>query len=158
MMKPKIKICGLRDPDNIKRVLALQPDYIGFIFHPASQRFIGSSLDAAWVAGLTGANKTGVFVNADLKQVMLAIHRYGFQTVQLYGNETPTFCESLRKTGIPIIKAFGIGKQFDWQQLNDYQDAVDFFLFDTQSSQHGGTGRRFDWRLLDDYTTNKPFF
>jgi len=58
-MKPKIKICGLRDPENIRGVLTLQPDYIGFIFYPASKRFVGSALEATWVAQLAGVCKTG---------------------------------------------------------------------------------------------------
>ena len=157
-MKPKIKICGLRDRENIEEVLALQPDYIGFIFHPTSQRFVGSALDATWVATLKEVNTTGVFVNAAPDQVTATIDRYGFRAVQLHGNETPAYCAALRKTGVAVIKAFGIDERFDWQRVTEYEDAADFFLFDTQSKQHGGTGIRFNWKLLDGYTGNKPFF
>jgi len=156
-MKLKIKICGLRDPENIRDVLALQPDYIGFIFYPASKRFVGS-LDSGWVARLTGADKTGVFVNADEQQVTSLTKGYGFQAVQLHGNEDPEYCARLRTTGVTVIKALGIDEQFDWARLRGYEDAVDYFLFDTRSKQHGGTGVRFDWRLLAGYTSDKPFF
>jgi len=157
-MKPKIKICGLRDRANIEEVLTLQPDYIGFIFHPTSKRFVGSALDAAWVATLKDVNTTGVFVNAGLDQVTAAIDRYGFRAVQLHGNETPKYCATLQKTGVTVMKAFGIDDRFDWLQVNDYEDATDFLLFDTQSNQHGGTGIRFNWELLEGYTLSKPFF
>jgi phosphoribosylanthranilate isomerase len=40
----RLKICGMRDAENIREVLALQPDYMGFIFYPKSSRFVGMSL------------------------------------------------------------------------------------------------------------------
>ncbi|MGK6352123.1 phosphoribosylanthranilate isomerase [Parapedobacter sp. DT-150] len=156
-MKPKIKICGLRYPDNIREVLALHPDYIGFIFHPTSKRFVGS-LDAGWVAGLDGAKKTGVFVDAAIGDVRTAVARYQFQAVQLHGGESPSYCAELKDLGVEIMKAFGISEGFDWTALGDYEAVVDYYLFDTRSDQHGGTGVRFDWGLLDGYRSAKPFF
>jgi len=157
-MKPKIKICGLKDPENIRAVLALQPDYIGFIFYPSSKRFVGSSLDANWVAQMKGTNKTGVFVNADAEEVNTYVEQYRFQAVQLHGNEDPAYCAQLKATGITVIKAFGIDERFDWAYLGEYEPHVDYYLFDTQSKQHGGTGVRFDWKLLEGYAFEKPFF
>jgi phosphoribosylanthranilate isomerase len=29
----KIKICGMKYPENIQEIAALQPDYLGFIFY-----------------------------------------------------------------------------------------------------------------------------
>lgn len=156
-MKPKIKICGLRHPDNIREVLALHPDYIGFIFHPTSKRFVGS-LDAGWVAGLSGAKKIGVFVDADIDDVRTAVGQYQFQAVQLHGGESPSYCAKLKDLGVEIIKVFGIGKQMDWAVVAGYEAVADYYLFDTRSDQHGGTGVRFDWTLLDGYRSTKPFF
>ena len=34
----KIKICGMKYPENIKEVAALLPDYLGFIFWEKSAR------------------------------------------------------------------------------------------------------------------------
>ncbi|MEC3881447.1 phosphoribosylanthranilate isomerase [Parapedobacter sp. 10938] len=156
-MNPKIKICGLKHLGNIQDVMALRPDYVGFICYPGSKRFIGE-LDETWVAGLQGAKKTGVFVNAAIHEVKKNIRRFGFQAVQLHGAETPAYCAELMDGGVEIIKAFGISEQFNWTILEGYQTAVDYYLFDTKSSQHGGTGKRFNWTLLDDYTGDKPFF
>lgn len=157
-MKPKIKICGLKDPENTRAVLALQPDYIGFIFYPPSKRFVGSSLDTSWISRLEGVHKTGVFVDADDEQVRNSAEQYGFHAVQLHGNEDPAYCARLRATGITVIKAFGIDERFDWARVGEYEHTVDYYLFDTQSKQHGGTGMRFDWKLLGGYTFEKPFF
>ncbi|PPL04495.1 phosphoribosylanthranilate isomerase [Parapedobacter indicus] len=148
----------MRDPENIRDVLTLQPDYIGFIFYPASKRFVGSSFDANWMAQLEGPNKTGVFVDADEEQVNSYIRQYGFHAVQLHGNEAPAYCARLKATGTTVIKAFGIDERFDWARLGEYEHTADYYLFDTQSKQHGGTGMRFNWKLLEGYTFEKPFF
>src|SRR5690606_4693755 len=125
--------------DNIRDVIALQPDYIGFICFRGSRRFI-DQLDPSWVAALQGAKKTGVFVDAPLNEVKEAVSQYGFQAVQLHGAETPAYCAELANTGVETIKAFGINEQFDWSIVADYGPVVDYFLFDTRSPQHGGTG------------------
>lgn len=156
-MKPKIKICGLKHPDNIREVIALGPDYVGFICYPGSKRYIGR-LDAGWVAKLNGVKKTGVFVNAAIHEVKAAIQQYNFQAVQLHGAETPAYCAELADLGVEIIKAFGISEQFEWATLTAYDPVAHHYLFDTQSSQYGGTGKRFDWKLLAGYTGNKHFF
>lgn len=156
-MKPKIKICGLKHPGNIREVLALQPDYIGFICYAGSKRFI-DKLDANWLSDLKGVKKTGVFVNADIHRVTSAIQQYGFEAVQLHGDETPAYCTALADRGVETIKAFGIDERFDWGVLETYETVVDYYLFDTQSAQHGGTGKRFDWKLLGGYQGRKPFF
>jgi phosphoribosylanthranilate isomerase len=35
----KVKICGMKYPENISEVAKLQPDYLGFIFHEQSARY-----------------------------------------------------------------------------------------------------------------------
>lgn len=156
-MIPKIKICGLKHPENIREVLALQPDYIGFIFYPASKRF-ADQLDASWASQLAGVTKTGVFVNAQVDEVRARIDQYELQAIQLHGDESPAYTTALKDTGVELIKAFGIGDGFDWNRVTEYEDAVDYYLFDTQSARYGGTGVRFDWKLLAGYLSDKPFF
>ena len=147
----------MRDPENTRDVLALQPDYIGFIFYPASKRFV-AQLDARWVRRLHDAKKTGVFVNADTKEIRTIVERYALQAVQLHGGESPAYCAELKDIGVEIIKAFGVSELFDWAKLMEYEAVADYYLFDTQSAQHGGTGMHFDWKLLEKYTSEKPFF
>lgn len=137
--------------------MALQPDYIGFICYPGSKRFI-DKLDANWVNELKGVKKTGVFVDAAIHEVKTAIRLYDFQAVQLHGTETPTYCAEIMDYGVETIKVFGIDDRFDWTLLQMYETVADYYLFDTKSTQHGGTGKRFNWKLLEGYTGDKPFF
>ncbi|WP_316789881.1 phosphoribosylanthranilate isomerase [Pedobacter frigoris] len=158
----KLKICGMKIPENITAVAALQPDYLGFIFFRESKRFI-EGLTPSFVSGLpAGIKKTGVFVNEELNRVVELAVLYGLQTIQLHGDEPPKYCMALRgllaDTGIELVKAFGIDEHFDFHKLDAYANIVDYFLFDTQTAGHGGSGKTFNWTLLDKFKLNKPYF
>ncbi|WP_316809797.1 phosphoribosylanthranilate isomerase [Pedobacter heparinus] len=161
-MEPKLKICGMKLPDNIQAVAMLKPDYLGFIFYRGSKRFI-EGLTPSFVRNLpAGIKKTGVFVNEELNKVVELAILYGLNTVQLHGSEPVKYCIALKGLladhGITLIKAFGLGEHFDFSQLKNYETVVDYFLFDTQTPAHGGSGKTFNWKLLERYTLDKPYF
>ena len=141
----------MKYPDNISAVAALQPDYMGFIFYPQSPRFV-TELDAIEVSAL----KTGVFVDENEGKVKKLVGKYQLDAIQLHGSESPQFCK-LFKGKVIVIKAFGVDENFDFEKLNEYNDSVDYFLFDTKTSKHGGSGQTFDWKLLDQYKLDTPF-
>jgi phosphoribosylanthranilate isomerase len=153
----KIKVCGLKDSENIKAVSGLTPDYMGFIFYHASPRFVNDLPPESLYTIPASVSKTGVFVNETEENINALIDKYNFNTIQLHGNEDPDFCNSFRpKTS--VIKAFGVSSDFDFAGLNEYANKVDFFLFDTKTAIHGGSGKIFDWSLLDQYKLGVPFF
>lgn len=161
-MDVKLKICGMKEPENIQAVTALNPDYLGFIFYSDSKRFV-EGLTPSFVKGLPAAvKKTGVFVNEELNRVAQLAVLYGLNAVQLHGQEPVKYCIALKgllaDAGITLIKAFGIDGDFDFNTLNPYAGVVDYFLFDTQTPDHGGSGKVFDWSLLKNYTLDQPYF
>ena len=147
----KIKVCGLRYPENINEVAVLQPDYVGFIFYPQSPRFVGE-FEAVDVPAI----KTGLFVNEEPEHIAKLIAQHKLAAIQLHGSEDPEFCERF-KGKVTVIKAFGIDENFEFEQLNEFEDSVDYFLFDTKTSKHGGSGQTFAWNLLDRYKLSVPF-
>ncbi|MGZ3872258.1 MAG: phosphoribosylanthranilate isomerase [Mucilaginibacter sp.] len=153
----KIKVCGLRDPENIKAVAALNPDFMGFIFYRPSPRFVNELQAAALDEIPASVYKTGVFVNEEEDTINELINRYSFDAVQLHGNESPDLCASLQKKA-KVIRAFGIHPGFDFDQLRQFENKVDFFLFDTKTDSHGGSGNTFDWSILNKYQLATPFF
>ncbi|MBD1384981.1 phosphoribosylanthranilate isomerase [Mucilaginibacter rigui] len=153
----KIKICGLRDPENIKAVEALAPDYMGFICYDKSPRFISGMEDDELVNISTGITKVGVFVDEDADSISKLIYKYKFDAIQLHGNESPAFCDMF-KHEVQVIKAFGIDENFDFAKLDAYINHVNYFLFDTKTPVHGGSGQIFDWEILNKYKLNVPFF
>lgn len=153
----KIKVCGLKYPGNISDVVTLNPDYVGFICYAPSPRY-ATELNTEILDALPGTiYKTAVFVNEDAETVAKLIDNYKFDAIQLHGNESPEFCDVF-KDKVTVIKAFGLDRNFDFEQLNQFGDSVDFFLFDTKTDKHGGSGLTFDWSLLDNYTLDIPFF
>ncbi|RZK81266.1 MAG: phosphoribosylanthranilate isomerase [Pedobacter sp.] len=160
-MKAKLKICGMKIPENIKRVSDLQPDYMGFIFYSGSKRYVEDLPPAQLLDLPEGVKRVGVFVDETLDEVVRIKENYHLQGLQLHGNETPIYCMSLKSKlsdDTLIIKAFGVDEDFDFASLSSYQGMVDYFLFDTQTPDHGGSGRTFNWQLLEHYTLNVPYF
>ena len=150
----KLKVCGMRSPDNIMALSQLAPDYMGFIFWERSRRFVKKSTPHL----PNSIKKTGVFVDASLSYIKEIAIQHQLQALQLHGDESPDFCQKLKVTELEIIKAFTVGSDFDFSVLENYESVCDYFLFDTKGELPGGNGSRFDWSLLRDYPDTKPFF
>lgn len=155
--KIKIKVCGMREEDNIRLLCQLPIDYIGFIFYPHSKRYVGEMPARNVQLVPKTIKRVGVFVDATLDAIKMAFDRYQLDLVQLHGSENPEFCFAIKNIGIPIIKAFAANKS-NLSQLQSYQQVCDFLLFDTPTSQHGGSGSKFDWTILQQYDIPLPFF
>lgn len=159
MNELKIKICGMRDPENISGVVAALPDYLGFIFYPKSKRFVGFEPSPEMFAEIPASiKKVGVFVDESPEKVLEISKKWNLDVVQLHGQETPEFCLQIRNSGINVFKAFAVGESFDFATLKAYSGVCDCFLFDTKGLLPGGTGKKFNWQLLESYKLNVPFF
>lgn len=163
-----IKVCGLREPANISEILALGIDYAGFIFYPKSPRHADSKAFRNWMdknEKLFGkTKKVGVFVNAEIEQVLNAVHDYRLDYVQLHGSESPEYCRELKTywsigslRSAQLIKAFGVDAQFDFGDTMPYEGLCAMFLFDTKGPLQGGNGMPFDWELLGQYSGFTPY-
>lgn len=153
----KLKICGMKYPENILEVGALLPDYMGFIFWEKSARYFNGEIPEL----IETVKKVGVFVNQSQEEILEKVTKYNLQAVQLHGNESVEFCSELKKQlpkKVQIIKAFSADNDFDFEVLKPYEAICDYFLFDTKGKLPGGNGTTFDWTILKKYTSEKPFF
>lgn len=152
-----IKVCGMRNPENIREVDSLQGvDWMGFIFYPPSSR------NVAEVPSYLPqhSKRVGVFVNATYQDIQQRQEAFGFDIIQLHGNESPDFCKELSfhlKAGTQLIKMIAITSPEDLEKTLLYEDHVDYFLFETKCSSYGGSGQQFDWSILQHYTGKTPF-
>lgn len=150
----KLKICGMKYPQNILEVSQLLPDYLGFIFYEKSSRYFQGEIPNL----PKSIKKVGVFVDATLSEISLKIEKYNLDLIQLHGRETPEFCKNLKQENIEIIKVFSIDDDFDFSELEKYETVCDYFLFDTKGKLHGGNGFTFNWQILKKYKSQKPLF
>ncbi|AMJ66128.1 phosphoribosylanthranilate isomerase [Hymenobacter sp. PAMC 26628] len=153
-----VKVCGMREAASLVAVAGLAPDFLGFIFSPASPRYVGDVLTPDLVQGLPDrVQRVGVFVNESTAQVLATACRFSLHFAQLHGQETPAQCAELQAAGLRVIKAFGVGEGFDFGALGPYVPHCDYFLFDAQGPAPGGNGQVFDWRVLEQYSWPVPY-
>jgi phosphoribosylanthranilate isomerase len=153
----KLKICGMKYPDNITEVGSLLPDYMGFIFWEKSARYFDGIIPNL----PKSIKKVGVFVNQSQEDILSKISKYDLQAIQLHGHESVAFCQELKNkidTKIELIKVFSADENFDFEVLKPYESVCDYFLFDTKGKLPGGNGTTFDWQILNQYNSVKPFF
>ena len=152
----KLKVCGMREVTNIKTVLALKPDLMGFIFYPKSKRYVGTlSLEGI---DFQSTQKVGVFVNEPLNSLEEKVKTFGLDYVQLHGDESISYLTEVKYLGVKVIKVFRIKHQLPLDQLFVFEQNADYFLYDTLSKEYGGSGKKFEWKILNDSPSSKPFW
>ena len=149
-----IKVCGMRDVQNITELIPIRPNFMGFIFHAASPRNV---IEKPKVDIPTTIQKVGVFVNQPIEFVLGKVIEFDLDYVQLHGDETPAYCQQLKATDLGVIKVFKIKDAMNIEEMKPYT-CCDFFLFDYQGQQDGGNGLKYDWSILQNYDLDVPFF
>lgn len=178
-----IKVCGMREPKNVRDVENLGVDMIGFVFCADSERYVsmvssnagiipdyaygrqnGDEAPACGAAQESKPHRVGVFADDMPQNIVTRIYNYNLDYVQLHGSETAVMIDNLRRTvdpdicpGLKIIKALSIRSEQDVKRWREYEGHADMLLFDTKGCKAGGNGEHFDWTLLDVYHGNIPF-
>jgi len=150
-----IKVCGMRNKENIAALAELGVNYIGFIFYDKSSR---NAMGLDVNVDTNGLMRIGVFVNEAVDFVQQKIKTYKLNAIQLHGDESPRYCKALEQEEVSIIKVFSIGDSFDFEITKAYEPFCDYFLFDTKGKERGGNGVVFNWYLLASYKGSLPFF
>ncbi len=153
----RLKICGMRDADNIHEIGTLSPDYMGFIFYKNSPRFVGEDFEIPHDFS-NEIKRVGVFVNEPFSNLLRLVKKHTLDFVQLHGDEALEYCRQIKSAGVSVIKAFRVGAEFDFSITREYETTAEFFLFDTKGDEYGGTGKKFDWNILKNYNQSIPFF
>lgn len=148
----RIKLCGLRFPEDIKTACELKPDYIGFVFAPAFRRYIPPEKARVLKEGLSPEIRAvGVFVNERPEAVASLLNAGLIDLAQLHGGEDESYISRLRSlTDGQLIQAFRIRDKADLSRAE--QSSADFILLDAGT----GEGRTFDWTLLSSFS--RPYF
>lgn len=151
----RIKVCGLKRPEDIESVNLAKPDFCGFIVEfPRSPRCVSRELLAELTAQLDPEIiPVGVFVNAPAELPAELTESGVIRAIQLHGQEDEDYIRRLRELiggDIPVIQAFSVQTAEDLQRAAE--SSADHVLLDQGS---GGTGKTFDWSLAEGFT--RPF-
>lgn len=158
-MALKIKVCGMRQAQNIKDLTILKPDFMGFIFYPKSPRYVGEDWDSTIINKIPNSiTRVGVFVNEGTASIIKLSNKYNLTAVQLHGNETPQQCQDLMQKGYIVLKAFQVDEKTQCSEILAYQGKCNYLLYDTKSKGLGGSGHKFNWEKLTELNEAGPFF
>ena len=158
-----IKVCGMRDSDNINALQQLDIDFMGIIRYPKSKRFVDDQQKSEIEQLTMNKGTVGVYVNETFENILKDIIPLQLDVVQLHGNEDSAFAKALLELDIKVFKAFQMNEDFDFDTLKDWEQLAEefpgklFYLFDTATKNYGGSGKKFNWHLLDNYSGNVPF-
>lgn len=150
--RTKIKMCGLRRPEDIRAVNGLKPEYIGFVFFPGSRRYITPETARVLKEMLDpGIEAVGVFVDENPETVAELLADRTIDMAQLHGHEDEQYLACLRElTDRPLIQAFRIRSAEN--AMRAQASSADWILLDAGA----GDGRTFDWSWLR--TVERSYF
>jgi len=163
----QLKVCGLTQPDQIKELISMKVDFLGFIFYEKSPRYVLNHLKLEDIFNISHSGKTGVFVNEEMNKIADIAEKAGLNLIQLHGDENEDFVSQLKEklhSETKIIKVIRVGENIHETRnkiqkiLNSQISAISYILFDTDSNAFGGTGKQFDWSLLNELEIPLPYF
>ncbi|UCD54913.1 MAG: phosphoribosylanthranilate isomerase [Candidatus Omnitrophota bacterium] len=155
----KVKICGITESKDALKAHELGADFVGFIFFTNSPRKVKPEEARLIIEGLPkDLLKVGLFLGQDAGTVRAIAERCRLDFLQLHGDESPEYCRRLGKD-FNIIKSFKIKNFCNVSDINAYEDAAHYYLFDTYvEGMPGGTGKTFNWDILKYRPFEKPIF
>lgn len=142
----KVKICGITNQKDAFAALDAGADALGFVFYNGSPRNIAREDAARIIEQLPPFIQTvGLFVNESIETINNIADLCGLDVIQLHGDETPQFCNSINRR---VIKALRIKDISSLEPLESFNVAG--MLLDAWSpSEQGGTGRTFNWDIAE---------
>lgn len=159
---PRIKICGIQDHASLRAACDNGADFIGYNFFPKSPRFIKPIQAADLIRQMqAGIKAVGLFVDPSDTDLDNVLKHAPLDIVQLHGEESPARIQEIKaRTGLPIIKAIPVRTQDDVARAHQYEDHVNWILFDAKpvgADLPGGTGQSFNWNYVKNKKFKKPW-
>lgn len=146
-MKALIKVCGIKNQEEVALMNQYPVTYLGFIFAKSKRQV---TIEEAAVLRSLVRDKiqvVGVFMNQPLEFVEQAIDRCGLDLVQLHGDESD---QMIAQCSVPVWKSIGVKGEESLALLDDYPSAQGLLLDTYHKGATGGTGKQFNWDLVKD--------
>ena len=148
MTRVKVKICGITNVKDAIAAVEMGADILGFNFFEESPRYVTIEAFEEIVNKLpTFIDTAGIFVNSSEDHIRRVSDTGYLNWIQLHGDESLEFCQSVRYLHARTIKAIRVKSEDDIQKSLDY--STDAVLLDAYHPElYGGTGDTFDWSLI----------
>jgi phosphoribosylanthranilate isomerase len=140
----RVKVCGITTAEDAQLAVERGVDALGFVFYPASPRYILPPEAAEIIRGMPPfVASVGVFVDCPYEEIESVVAECGLTAVQLHGGEEPDFCARFR---VKVIKAFRVRDEQLPPEIARYR--TDAILLDAfREGVPGGTGKTFSWEV-----------
>lgn len=164
MRRTRVKICGVRRPEDAAAAARAGADAIGLVFDPAAPRHVSVHQAAEILAALPAlVTPVGVFVDAEVSVLLGTVEMLGLRHVQLNGNETPEYVADLPK--LAVIKSVAVdgmladtlGAWRDMGRTLRLTNLKGFVLETSGTGQAGGTGVPNDWAAVKEHQARGTF-
>jgi phosphoribosylanthranilate isomerase len=153
MLRTRIKICGITDPQSAELAGRVGADAIGLVFVEQSVRCVSVERARRIIGALPAwVEPVGLFADQPPETVRSVAQSLNLRTVQLHGSESPADAEALDP--LRVVKAL----HFDADHAEDLlalwcppRPNVAGLLWDTppdEGAAPGGSGRTFHWEAL----------
>lgn len=155
--RTRIKLCGMTRAEDVQAAVAAGADALGFVFYPASPRYLAPERAAPLLSCVPAFVSTvGLFVNAPLDQVMETLSQAPVSLLQFHGDESlEQCCATAKAVNRPFLRAVRVKPDMQAADLlkcdQHYRAASDLYaglLLDTWVDEYGGSGKVFDWSLI----------
>jgi phosphoribosylanthranilate isomerase len=140
-----VKICGIKTVEAAKRAASAGTDFMGFIFAESSRKLEPEAAVEIVKALPAHIKKVGVFMNQAEEEIKQIATLVGLDYIQLHGRESAEFA---RRMPLPVIKAFSIESNEDFEKLKNYP--AQYYLVDLPKQPKLSPNKRevLDWAAL----------
>ena len=150
----RVKVCGITRLEDAQAAADLGAFALGFVFWPASPRFVDAERARSIVRALPPfVTAVGVFVDQPQADVNEVADRVGLGAVQLHGNETPEYCGGITRR---VIRAIGLPETTDISSILEWPSSVTLLVDAYDPEKHGGTGRPVNWTVAARVASRRP--
>jgi phosphoribosylanthranilate isomerase len=140
----RVKICGITRERDAMLAVDLGATALGFVFWPASPRYVDPAVARAIVSRLPPlVIAVGVFVNQPLTEMLEHVASVGLGAVQLHGDEPPDVIPRLTR---PVIRAVTLDRPDVASVIGGLPDGVVALLDAHDPIRRGGTGNVVNWQ------------
>lgn len=149
-IKPKIKICGIKNLAEAKSVLecdfnGVKVDFLGLIFAESKRKVtLVVAKEISNLAHEFGRKSVGVFTDTSDDEILEICKFANLNIAQIYKEISPNLKQNLANLGVEAWQVVRVKDEIgDLKNLN-----YDKILFDYKGEKMGGNGESFEWKML----------